>query len=433
MAVTLREGREVNGAEAVAERPDGERVPFRPYPRLLRDKQGHVIGAVNMLVDLTEQYQAQESLKASEDRYQQLLGMLPAAVYTCEAPSGEITFFNEHAAELWGRRPALRESDERFCGSWRLWLPDGTPLAHQDTPMARALKEGLDTRDRDIVIERPDGSRVSVLVNIDPIRDGKGAIVGAVNVFVDTSRIKETERELRRRTKQLAAFLETAAVGLHRVGPDGTILWANDAELEMLGYSREEYIGRNISEFHADLVVLEDILSRLRRHERLRNYEAQMKCKDGALKTVQIDSSALVEDGQFVHTQCFTRDITDRKVHERTLAGFAAIVDSSADAIISHSLEGLVTSWNESAERIYGYSPTEAIGRNVKLVIPEDKLEEEERVLYRLKQGERIEHFETERVTKQGCRVPVSLTASLIQSASGEILGVSKIVRDITE
>jgi PAS domain S-box-containing protein len=201
----------------------------------------------------------------------------------------------------------------------------------------------------------------------------------------------------------------------------------------MLGYSREEYIGRNISDFHADLVLLEDILSRLRRHERLRNYEAHMRCKDGSIKTVQIVSSALVEDGKFIHTQCFTRDITDRKNHERTLAGFAAIVDSSADAIISHSLEGVVTSWNGSAEHIYGFSAAEAIGRNVTFVIPQDKLEEEEGIIARLQQGERIEHFETERMTKQGRRVPVSLAASLVQGASGGVLGISKIVRDITE
>jgi PAS domain S-box-containing protein len=319
MAVALKEGRPVRGTEAIAERPDGRRILFRPFPTPLRDASGRITGGINVLVDLTEARESAAALRASEERYRRLMALLPAAVYTCEAPSGMVTYYNDKAAELWGRVPRLGDRDERFCGSFRLWYPDGTALPHDQTPMAMAMQDGRAFRNVDVVIERPDGSRISVLVNIDPIRDDTGAIVGAINVFHDTSALKEAELELLRRTNQLSMFLETAAIGLHRVGPDGVILWANDAELQMLGYARDEYVGHNIAEFHADQDLIADILARLHRGEKVREYEARVKCKDGSVKIVLIDSSVLWDGDQFVHTQCFTRDITERKLADEAL------------------------------------------------------------------------------------------------------------------
>lgn len=119
--------------------------------------------------------------------------------------------------------------------------------------------------------------------------------------------------ELQRNQADLKDFVENAAVGLNWVGPNGIILWANKAEREMLGYEKNEYIGHHISEFHADPKILEDILYRLKNHEQLLNYEAKLRCKDGRIKTVMISANVLWENGSFVHTRCFTQDITDRK------------------------------------------------------------------------------------------------------------------------
>jgi PAS domain S-box-containing protein len=124
---------------------------------------------------------------------------------------------------------------------------------------------------------------------------------------------KAAEEERRRSEQELADFFENATVGLHWVGPDGTILRANRAELEMLGYSRQEYIGRPIADFHADREVIDDILQRLKQGEKLNECPARLRCKDGSIKDVLIDSSALFRHGHFVHTRCFTRDITKRK------------------------------------------------------------------------------------------------------------------------
>jgi PAS domain S-box-containing protein len=126
-------------------------------------------------------------------------------------------------------------------------------------------------------------------------------------------RRKELETALRDRQQELADFFENAVEGLHWVGADGTILWANPAELAMFGYPRDEYVGHNIVEFHADREVIDEILARLLRRETLKDEEARVRCKDGSIKHVLFSSNALFRDGQFVHTRCFTRDITDRK------------------------------------------------------------------------------------------------------------------------
>lgn len=186
---------------------------------------------------------------------------------------------------------------------------------------------------------------------------------------------RRAEDQLRRREQELSDFFDNATMGLHWVGPDGIILRANKAELELLGYSADEYIGRHIAEFHADKDVIEDILQRLCAGETLRDYEARLRCKDGSIKHVLIDSSVLWEDGEFVHTRCFTRDITDRKRSDEALreseARKAAMVETALDGIISIDHEGKVIEFNPAAERTFGYRSDEVLGREMaELVIP---------------------------------------------------------------
>src|SRR5437588_5460718 len=131
----------------------------------------------------------------------------------------------------------------------------------------------------------------------------------------------------------LLDFFENGAVCLHWVGPDGTILKANRAELELLGYEADEYVGRNIAEFHVDHATIEDILERLRRGETIRNYEARLRCKDGSVRHVLIDSNVLRRSGEFVHTRCFTRDNTERKLLEEQLATSRAELEEGLGAL----------------------------------------------------------------------------------------------------
>lgn len=142
--------------------------------------------------------------------------------------------------------------------------------------------------------------------------------------------------------EDIGDFFENAALSLHWVGPDGTILRANRYELDFLGYSRDEYEGHHISEFHADQEVIEDILSRLTRGETLTDYEARMVAKDGSTKHVLINSNVRWKDGEFVHTRCFTRDVTDQRVAEQQMRARAMELNDDviqAIAVAKLSLE----------------------------------------------------------------------------------------------
>jgi PAS domain S-box-containing protein len=125
------------------------------------------------------------------------------------------------------------------------------------------------------------------------------------------ARRRSVEDELQRRERELRDFMENGLEPMHWVGAQGTILWANRAELAMLGYAREEYIGRHIAEFHADRAVIDDVLNRLQRGEELRNVPARVRCKDGSTRQVLISSNVYWQDGKFIHTRCFSRDVTD--------------------------------------------------------------------------------------------------------------------------
>jgi PAS domain S-box-containing protein len=243
---------------------------------------------------------------------------------------------------------------------------------------------------------------------------------------------RHTEARIRRSEQELADFFDNATVGLHWAGPDGTILRANRAELAMLGYSADEYIGHCIAEFHVDGSTIDGILGRLRSGETVRACEARMRCRDGSIKHVLIDSSVLWDNGRFVHTRCFTRDITEQKRAEDARLRLATIVESSEDAIIGKDLQGTITSWNRGAEILYGYTAEEIVGRPISVLIPPDHQDDFPHIMERLRRGERIDHYETVRICKDGRRVDVALSISPIRTADGTIQGASKIARDIT-
>ncbi|MCE9547512.1 MAG: MEKHLA domain-containing protein, partial [Planctomycetia bacterium] len=245
---------------------------------------------------------------ASMLQFRHLLDTLPAAAYTCDV-HGLIDYFNQHAVTVWGRAPQLNDPIDRFCGSFKLFAADGTPIDHAECWMALALRNDKAYIGEEIIVQRPDGQRVNVLAHATPLHDDAGRLIGAVNVLVDVG-------------------------------------------------------------------------------DRNRAAEAQ------------------------------------------TL--LAAIVESSDDAIISKSLEGRILSWNGGAERLFGYTAAEAIGSPITLIIPPESRDEERTILARLRRGERIEHYETVRVSKEGRHINISLTISPIRDTANRIIAASKVARDIT-
>ena len=249
-------------------------------------------------------------VRQSEQRFHQMLDALPAAIYATDA-EGRLTYFNRAAVEFSGRVPEL--GTDQWCVSWKLYRADGAPMAHDQCPMAIALKEGRAVQGVEAIAERPDGTRIWFEPHPTPLRDSNGRIVGGINMLLDITERKRTEEALHSAQQELSDFVENGSIGMHWVGPDGVILWANRNELEMLGYAREEYVGHHIANFHTDPPAIKDTLQRLTCGETLHEYPTRLRCKDGSVRDVLINSNVRWQDGKFIHTRCFTRDITAQK------------------------------------------------------------------------------------------------------------------------
>jgi PAS domain S-box-containing protein len=289
-----------------------------------------------------------------------ILNLLPHAVYVCDV-SGKIVHYNRKAVELWGRTPQKGHTDDLYCGSFKLYYPNGIHLPHDETPVAACLADGLPRENFEVVIERPDHSQITVRVNIVPIKDENGDLLGMINCFYDITEEKRIERELHWKTMQLQDYVDNAAIGLHWVDGNGIIKWANKAELDMLGYSEQEYIGHHISEFHVEEEKISDILKRLSCNEILHSYESTLRCKNGTLKTVQISSNVFWNEGNFIHTRCFTVDVTEQKKLFHSLKkseeGYRSLMSTLPTGVYTCDKEGHFTFYNDMAAQLWGCTP----------------------------------------------------------------------------
>jgi PAS domain S-box-containing protein len=252
---------------------------------------------------------------------------------------------------------------------------------------------------------------------------------------------QETTEAVRLRTSQFETLLNRAPLGVYLVDADFRIRAINPVALQAFGEIPGGVAGRDFDEIihilwekeYADEIVdifrhtLETGESHIT-HER-----AEFRADRGGTEHYEwrVDRIAL-PDGRF-GVVCYFRDIGDRKRAELNANLLASIVESSEDAIVSKNLEGIIMSWNRGAERLFGYTSAEVVGKSIAILIPPDRLEEEPQILERLKRGERVEHFETVRVRKDGSQLNVSLTISPVKGANGRIVGASKVARDITE
>ncbi|MFC6101650.1 PAS domain S-box protein [Olivibacter domesticus] len=239
--------------------------------------------------------------------YRELVIDSPVAIYTCNT-QGYVTFFNEAASILWGRAPKLEV--DLWCGSWKIYHPDGKPMPLDECPMALTLKNAKSFEGAEIVIERPDHTFKNLLVYPRPIFNDDKSLIGAHNTLVD---------------------------------------------------------------------------------------------------------------------------ITEQKSNDEKQAILSAIVESSEDAIVSKNLQGIIKSWNAGAQKIFGYREEEIIGKHISILIPEELRTQEDEIIANIKAGRKVDHFQTIRVHKTGVKIPISLAVSPVKDNFGNVIGASKIARDISE
>ena len=378
-----------------------------------------------------------EDILGESDR---LLDLLPAAVYVCDR-DGVIVRYNRKAAELWGRLPEPGEPAERFCGSRRIVRLEGGLLPHAECPMAEVLRTGVPMRDQEVVIERPDGSSVTALVDIDPLRGSQGSIVGAINCFRDITERRRTQAELHAGERRWRELLQTLPAAVYTTDAAGRITFFNEAAVDLWGdrpaLGKGEWCGswrlywpdgRPMPHDECPMAVA------LKEGRAIRGAEAVAERPDGVRVPFLAYPTPLRDDsGALVGAVNMLVAITERKRAEELAARLASIVESSDDAIVSKGLDGIIASWNRGAERLFGYGSEEVVGGPITIIIPSDRQDEELDILARIRRGERIDHYETVRRRKDGSRVEISLTVSPVRDAEGRIIGASKIARDITD
>ena len=374
-----------------------------------------------------------EELQQQRQWFEVTLASIGDAVITTDV-EGRVTFLNPVAEAMTGWTSA----DAKAQPLAKVFL-----IVNEDTrepaenPIDKALVSGRNVglANHTALIAR-DGTELSIEDSAAPIRDPAGNVVGAVMVFHDVTRRRRAERALRASEERLRAMFSQAAVGIAITNLDGTFAEANRKFCTLLGYSAEEIQQRTFLELtHAeDRAATEKQIRRLLDGV-ISNYSIEKRYvrKNGQSLWCNTTVTLLRREGgapsQFIG---IVEDITERRDADATRSRLVAVVESSDDAIVTKTLDGIIVSWNPGAERVFGYSAADVIGRPVTVLIPTDRLDEETRILERLRKGERIDHYSTVRRRKDGTHIDVSLSVSPIKDASGRIVGASKIARDIS-
>lgn len=307
VVVTLREGRAIHGEEIVVERPDGTRRHVLLHHEPMRNATGTVVGAVNMLMDITDRKQAEHAVAHL------------AAIVTSSGDAviskdlrGIVRSWNGAAERLFGYT-----AEEMIGQPVSLLIPPDRD--NEEPDILKRIERGETITQYETIRRRKDGTDLHISLTVSPLIDPHGRVIGASKIARDITEQKRVENALRRSEQDLSDFFDNASTGLHWVGPDGIIMRVNQAELDLLGYSREEYVGHHIAEFHVHQPIIQDILGRLAGGETLREYPSRIRCKDGSILDVLINSNGLFEEDKFIHTRCFTRDVTARKRGDKAL------------------------------------------------------------------------------------------------------------------
>lgn len=366
--------------------------------------------------------------------------LLSAIIESCDDAivskdlQGMITSWNPAAERIFGYMAA------EAVGQSILMLVPRERTAEEADILAR-IRQGEHIQHHQTVRRRKDGTLVDISVTISPIRDSSGTIIGASKIARDLAEERRTLDRLAVAEERFRVTLASIGDAVIAVDLNSRITFINKVAEELTGWREADALGKPLS-------VVFNIIGELTRRPAenpvakvlrvgkvvgLANHTALI-ARDGTERAIA-DSAAPIRDtaDQTFGVVLVFRDVSGTRTAELALARLAAIVEHSDDAIISKDLHGIITSWNKAAERIFGYTAAEAVGRLITMLIPPNRQDEEQDILRRLRRGELVNHFKTVRITKHGKLIPISVTISPIRDSSGDIVGASKIARVISE
>jgi PAS domain S-box-containing protein len=414
-------------------RKDGStfRVELRISP--VYDRAGNVTHWISVQHDITERERAETALKESEERYRLLVESVEDYAIFMVDPDGRVVSWNEGAERVFGY------SEEEIVGEdgFLLFTPEDRRRGAAEEELRQAETDGRAEDERWHV--RKDGSTFWGSGFVRPVRDEAGDLRGFSKVVRDITERKRAEKALRENEARKAAIMEAALDCIITMDQAGMITDFNPAAERTFGYRRAEVLGREL----AEVIIPRDFRDQHRRG--LANYlatgEGRVLNKRIELRGMKADGTEFpveltivpIRDGEQPAFTGYLRDITERKRSEEARAQLAAIVESSDDAIISKTLDGIITSWNAGAQKLYGYISEETVGKHLSMLAPPERRDEIAEVLAKIRSGGTIHNRETVRLTKDGRRIDVSLTVSPVKGSEGNIVGASIIARDISE
>lgn len=295
-----------------------------------------------------------------------------------------------------------------------------------------ALRRGVPVDAFDTMRARRNGEAIHVALSAAPVFDEVGERLGDVIVLRDIGSRKQLEARL----QYFLSVINSSNDAITTRDLRGAITSWNPAAERLYGYTAAEAIGQplNILAPPNDPHAMEDVLDRIKRGERIEHFETTRVRKGGRLVSISLSASPIRDEfGELVGVCGIARDIGPRKQMEARLRLYESVVNNSDDSIITRDIEGRITSWNPASGRMYGYTAAEAIGQPLSMLVPSDQPEELDMIMARLRHGERVEHFETLRVRRDGVQIPVSLSISPVYDEFGLMVGACAIARDISE
>ena len=406
--------------ELIARRKDGSTFHVEILGSLTRDGQGHPIGMVASCLDVTDRKRTEVGLRESEHRYRTLVENIDLGIVHLDRQH-RVVMVNTADATMIGRTPEECVGQECF----RVFEKREAVCAH--CPGVRAMRTGLSAEVETIAV-RDDGSTYHARLQAFPVFAPDGKASGFIEVIEDITERKREQDALDRAT----FCIEQAGDCIFWIDPEGRLVFANQKACEVLEYTPEEFLTKTVFDINPTITRgwWEPHWEAIRKKKAF-VLESRHRTKSGRVFPVEISVNYMTFDGK-EYNCAFARDISERKAAEKQLAHFSAIVNSSQDAIIGGTHDGIVTSWNPGAERLYGYTPAEMIGQSITKLLPPDRSDEVASQLARLWGEGRVEHYDTVRRSKDGTLVDVSITYSPIVNGDGEIIGVSAITHEIT-